>query len=391
MTIQKSYGKQVLALGLAMLAAMLLVRVILLSMGASAQGILGRVTESREALIRVVKEPNELVMFYGSSMTQAGFSPRQFDAELAKMGKDITSFNYGFGGLNPFFQDYLSRRIADQFENNDRRLKLAMIEFNPFQTTSVRWNRAESVVDSFLTLLASDEELFELAKQDITRGVRLFNIKYLRGGVSAEMVTSFFGREMFPADRGERLRDDKETVDEIRRLGRVLNEQFEKDYPDYVDADWSYEWKGAGTIPSERSAETLALFEEYYNISFTDNRMKNDRQNRIRTADIEELRFEPLLVESFIEIVKNFQRVSDNVEVIMLPKNSKWIKTTPEAEARLASVIAQIEDATGIKIRNHQSIPQITPDMYRDTTHLARYRGDIAYTDYLLKEYADQL
>ena len=160
MTIQKSYGKQVLALGLAMLAAMLLVRVILISMGANAQGILGRVTESREALTQVVKEPNELVMVYGSSMTQAGFSPRQFDTELAKMGKDITSFNYGFGGLNPFFQDYLSRRIAEQFENNDRRLKLAMIEFNPFQTTSVRWNRAESVVDSMHSCI-DDETLHE--------------------------------------------------------------------------------------------------------------------------------------------------------------------------------------------------------------------------------------
>lgn len=389
MTSRKIYAKTVITLGLSMLAAMLIIRLILMSMGANSQGVLGRVTESRAALTQVVKEPNDLVMFFGSSMTRAGFSPRQFDREMALMGKEVTSFNYGFGGLNPYFQDFLSRRIAEQIEDNDRRLKLTMIEFNPFQTTRVRWNRAQPVLDSFLTLLASDQELFELAKQDVTRGVRLFNIKYLRGNISAEMITSFFGREIFPPERGRGFEDDEETRSERRRLGRLLNEQFDKDYPNYVDAQWSYEWRGAGTIPEERSAETMSLFDDYYAVSQTDAMMKNDRLSRIRTADIEELRFEPLLVEHFINIIKNFQRVSDNLEVIMLPKNEKWIKTTPEAERRLAEVVRQIEQATGVTMRNHQQIPEITPEMYRDTTHLSRYRGDIAYTDYLLKQYAD--
>ena len=38
-------------------------------------------------------------------------------------------------------------------------------------------------------------------------------------------------------------------------------------------------------------------------------------------------------------------------------------------------------------IKDHQNIPEITPAMYRDTTHLSRYRGDIAYTDYLIEQY----
>ena len=119
--------------------------------------------------------------------------------------------------------------------------------------------------------------------------------------------------------------------------------------------------------------------------------MKNDRLSRIRSADIEELNFEPLLVEHFINIIKNFQRVSENVEVMMLPKNSKWIKTTPAAEKRLAAVVKQIEEATGIKMKDHQNLPQITSAMYRDTTHLSRYRGDIAYTNYLIQQYQNIL
>ncbi|WP_198555503.1 hypothetical protein [Colwellia sp. 75C3] len=119
--------------------------------------------------------------------------------------------------------------------------------------------------------------------------------------------------------------------------------------------------------------------------------MKNDRLSRIKSADIEELHFEPLLVESFIGIVKNFQRFSDNVEVVMLPKNSRYIHYTPEAKVRLAKAIKQIEQATGIKIKDHQDIKEVNADMYRDTTHLSRYRGDIAYTDFLLQQYAKVL
>jgi hypothetical protein len=201
------------------------------------------------------------------------------------------------------------------------------------------------------------------------------------------MITSFFGREIFPPQSHRTFKDDDETIAERRRLGNLLNKKFEEEYPNYKSTQWSYEWQGAGTIPEERSVETLDIFNDYYNVTQTDNQMKNDRLSRIRSADIEELNFEPLLVEHFINIIKNFQRVSDNVEVIMLPKNSKWIKTTPEGEKRLAEVVKQIEQATGITMKDHQNIPEITPAMYRDTTHLSRYRGDIAYTDYLIEQY----
>ncbi len=388
---QKIYAKTVLALGFCMAAAISLINLVLIANDVNKQGIMARVAEAQAALPKIINEPNDLVMFFGSSMTRAGFSPRQFDKSLALQGKDVTSFNFGFGGLNPYFQDLLSRRIAEKFDQSNRRLKLVMIEFNPFQTTQTRWNRAAPIVDSFTTMLASNSELFEIAKNDITRGARLFNIRYVRNNISAEMITSFYGRAIFPQQRAEEFKDDEEIVAERRRLGKLLNEQFEKEYPDHVDAEWVYSWQGGGTIPEERSPETLAIFEQYYAVAHTDARMKNYRLGRIRSADIEELNFEPLLVEHFINIVKNLQGISDNVEVIMLPKNSKWIHNTPAAKKRLAEVVSQIEKATGVAIKNHQDIPEITPDMYRDATHLARYRGDVPYTNYLIKEFAKHL
>lgn len=391
MTSRKIYRKTLLAIGLCMLCALGIIQLILNAMGANSQGVLGRVTEARAALPAIVKEPKDLVMFFGSSMTRAGFSQRQFDRDAAAVGKSVKSYNYGFGGLNPYFQDFLSRRISEEFIASERKLKLTMIEFNPFQTTKTRWQRAQQVLDSFLTLLASDHELLEIGQDDLTRAIRLFNIKYLRNNISAEMITSFFGRGMFPPQAHQTYKDDQQTIDERRRLGQLLSAKFDEEYPNHKNAAWSSPWQGGGTIPEERSAETLAIFNDYYAVTQTDNAMKNDRLSRIRNADIEELNFEPLLVEHFINIIKNFQTVSEHVEVMMLPKNSRWIHTTPAAEARLAKVVKQIELATGLKMKNHQNIDEITSDMYRDTTHLSRYRGDVAYTNYLLKAYAPLL
>lgn len=388
---RKIYRKVCLSLFALFAGSMALIQVIVLLHGANASDFLGRVFESRDALPKIVKEDKDLVMMFGSSMTQAGFSPRQFDRLVNAEGKNIKSFNYGFGGLNPFFQDYLSRRIADEFVENDRRLKLAIIEFNPFQTTQTRWNGAIRVIDSYLTILASDEELWEIAMQDPERGALLYNIKYLRSHISAQMITSFYGDAIFPRARTERLEEPKEMLDARREAGRELTELFEKEYPDYDDSDWYYPWQGGGTIPEERSERTLEVFKTYYGTFQHENMKENYRQGRIASADIEGLNFEPLLVDSFIQIVKNFQRFSDKVEVVMLPRGHKWIKYSPESRARLDGAIQQIEEATGVTIRDHQTIPEITPDMYSDVTHLARYNGDVAYTNFLVREYKDDL
>jgi hypothetical protein len=383
--------KILLAIVLVASSATLIVNLFTGLQGANKEGIIGRVAEAQGALSKITSEPNDLVMFYGSSMTHAGFSPRLFDKKLQNQNKNIKSFNFGFGGLNPFYQDYLSRRIAEEFQSKNRRLKLAMIEFNPFQTTSRRWQNAQSTIDSYLTMLASDQELWEITKEDLTRGIRLFNIKYLRNDISAEMITSYYGRAIFPPQRTQQFKDDDETVANRQRLGKLLGEAFKKEYPDFKDAEWSYDWQGGGTIAEERSKETLQLFDEYYRVKQSDASMKNDRQGRINSADIEELNFEPELVESFIRIIKNFQLVSDKVEVMMLPRNTRYINYTAEGKLRLAKAIKQIEEATGITIRNHQEIDEVNPDMFSDTTHLAKYSGDVAYTEFLVRQYSDDL
>jgi hypothetical protein len=386
------YLRILLTILLCMGVALGLVRAFAAANGAGSQSLLGRVMEAQSAIPTIAAEENDLVMFFGSSMVHAGFSPREFDRDLAAEGIHTTALNFGFGGLNPIFQDYLTRRIAEGFEAENRRLKLVLIEFNPFQTTITRRERAVALEESYIALLASPSELFEILLQDPARGLRMLEIRYLRDGISAEMITTFFWSEPFQRPGTQTTLLEGEGVEE--RLNEVLGqmgEQFELEYPNYDGSDWYYPWQGGGTIKSERSEKTLALSEEYYELTQTDYQMDNDRLQRINSADIADLNFDPVLVDAFIEMVRNMQRVADQVEVVMLPKNTDWIKNSPEALARQAAVVERIERETGVPFRDFQSIDAVSNDMFGDTTHLNRYHGAVAFSEFLAREYAEQL
>ncbi len=385
------FVKIFLAIVLGMGAAMGIVRVFVWLNDASAETIIGRVMEAKAALPEIVATEVPVVMVYGSSLVQAAFSPREFDQQLAELGTEVKSFNFGFGGLNPYFQDFLSRRIHEEFDAGGKRLKLAIIEFNPFQATQSRWQGALSSVDSFITMLANDQEIREISLQDPERGALLFNIKYLRNDISAEMITSFYGRPFRSPRARSQLQEDQQAEKVRDELGQLLNQQFEKDYPDYGGEEWGWGWQGGGTIPSERSAETLEIVNRFYAAGQTDYRMDNDRLFRIDCCDILEMNFEPLLVEAFIRIVHNFQQFSDQVEVILLPRNTDWIEYTPEARQRLEYTISAIEAATGVSVRNYQSIDAVNNKMFADTTHLNRYQGAVGFTGFLVDQYADDL
>jgi hypothetical protein len=386
------YLRILLTILLGMAVALVLVRAFTATMGAGADSLLGRVLQAQAAIPDIAAEEKDLVMVFGSSMVHAGFSPREFDRDAAELGADVKSFNFGFGGLNPMFQDYLTRRIADGFEAEDRRLKLVLIEFNPFQTTITRRQGAVALEDSYIALLASPSELFQIFLEDPARGFRMMEIRYLRDGVSAEMITTFFWAEPFERPRESTALVEEEGVEE--RLDEVLeklNEQFEKEYPDYDGAAWYYPWQGGGTIKAERSPETLANSEQYYELTQTDYQMDADRLQRVQSADILDLNFDPDLVEHFIAKVKNFQRISDHVEVVLLPKNTDWINNPPEALARQAAVLERIRQETGVPVRDFQEIESVENSMFSDTTHLNRYHGAVAFTRFLAEEYADRL
>lgn len=375
--------------------AMGLVRAVTEAIGANSQELLGRVLEAQDGLQRLlVEDQGELVMFYGSSMTEAGFSPRWFDQHIAAMGGQVSSWNFGFGGLNPMFQEFLARRIVDDIKRHDRRLKLLLIEFNPFQTTRTRRNLAKAIEEPYMSLLLSNGEIVEKIFEDPASGLRIAEIRYLRDGVSAEAITTYFLAEPFQAPTAAADIGFEEDEAVSARVGEIFDQyfpMFEAEFPEFADCDWCYAWKGGQALRDERSPELNALIAEYYALAQDDYRMATDRQERIDTADIINLDFDEDLVEAFIELVRVFKPVADNIEVVMLPKNDDWIQNPPEALQGLQDVVTRIERETGVRVRDFQKIDAISNEMFSDTTHLNGLDGRETFTRFLAEEYGHLL
>jgi hypothetical protein len=385
----------ILTILIGMAVAMGIVRGFTEAAGANAQELLGRVLEGQEGLKKLlVEDQGDLVMVFGSSMVDAAFGPREFDQYIADAGGQSSAWNFGFGGLNPMFQEFLARRIVDDFNANDRRLKLLLIEFNPFQTTKTRRNRAKAIEEPYMSLLASPEEIVDRILDDPASGLRIAEIRYLRDGVSAEATTTYFLAEPFREPRAELdpgLEEDEAVEKRIDEIGEAYFPKFKEEFPDFVECDWCYAWKGGNALRSERSDELSAMLAEYYSLVHSDYYMAIDRLSRIDTADIEELDFDEDLVVAFIEMVNVLAQVSDNIEVIMLPKNDVWIKNPPEALQRLEDVVERIERETGVPVRDFQSIDAVTTEMFSDTTHLNALDGRDAFTRFLAEEYGHLL
>ncbi|MEM9301593.1 MAG: hypothetical protein AAGE01_05750 [Pseudomonadota bacterium] len=359
----------------------------------SGDTIMSRVASAREQLPKVVAvdEP-EIVMVFGSSMVQAGFGARQFDRELKAQGvTDVKSFNFGFGGLNPLFQDFLARRIRDEFVASDRRLRLAVIEFNPFQTTVRRRDGARPIEDTMMSTLMTGEEIWEVFLADPERGTQLFTIHYLRNDISAEATGSQFAGFLSPPRPRSELPVDEAAQAQREELNGILNERFEEDYPDYTGEPWYWDWQGSGTIRQERSEDTVLKLEQLYETLQTPRMLENDRLNRIHCCDIVEMHFDEELVEAFVRIVEVFKTFADEIEVVMLPRNTGWIQYPPEGRERLDAVLARLEAVTGIPVLDFQEVEGITPELFSDTTHLTRYGGEEVFTRFLADRYAPRL
>lgn len=380
---------------LGMGAAMGMVRGFTMAMGADAQELLGRVLEGQDGLKRLlVEDDRDLVLVFGSSMVDAGFGPREFDQMIAEQGGEVSSWNYGFGGLNPMFQEFLARRMVDDFNANNRRAKLMLIEFNPFQTTKTRRNRAEAIVEPYMSLLSSPAEIWQQTLEDPASGLRIAEIRWLRDGVSAEAITTYFLSEPFTEPAGELdpgVERDEAISERMSEIGEEYFPLFEEEFPEFADCDWCYDWKGGNALPDERSERLTELLVEYYTLVHNDYGMGRDRLSRIRTADIEELDFDEDLVVAFIGMVNELKKISDNIEVIMLPKNDDWIKNPPEAIERQQEVVARIQRETGVVVRDFQKIDAVTNDMFSDTTHLNGLAGRAAFTQFLADEYGPLL
>lgn len=329
------------------------------------------------------------MLIFGSSMVQAGFEPYQFDGHLAEQGIDVASINYGVGNLDPEFQQYITRDARRKLEAAGQKLDLTLLEFNPFQTTIVRGRFGGITRDQNEAILLTPADLWATTLEDPNRGTRLFNIRWFRNGISAEMLTSIFsisGNEALPGQE-EEAAQARERRSELQRV-------FQDSLPEGVNIfpiEWSHDLRGGRIDKRLLPAESLEALQDYMDAFRAPAIMAGDRQRRISGGDILELGFDERLIQAFITMTNDLNAVSEHMEVVLLPRNTDWIVYRPEVQQKLNRLMQRITDETGVPVRDLQDHPAITPEMFLDTTHLSFGNGIDAFTELLAETYREQL
>ncbi|MEQ8313665.1 MAG: hypothetical protein RL839_11880 [Gammaproteobacteria bacterium] len=324
------------------------------------------------------------VMVFGTSMVQAGFEPYQFDTYFEQRDMDVVSYNYGVGNLNPEFQQYLTAHIRREMQAADASLDLVLLEFNPFQTTKAREVIGAYTRDQNEAELRTVRELWETTLEDPDRGIRLFNIRYLRNGLSAELLTS----ALFLLNAG--LPEVNDAYREASLNRSEMASAFFESAPmarNFFGAVWHEDLRGGRIDKRVLPDEALDALQLWADSFRNETLMEFDLQRRVVQGDILELDFADHLVKAFINMVRDLDAVSDNMEVILLPRNTDWVDYTPEVQARLDALMQRITDETGVAVRNFQTHPEIGPEMFVDTTHLSFANGIDTFTRVLAESY----
>jgi hypothetical protein len=345
----------------------------------------GRLVGFLEALPGLARR-KDAVLVFGSSLIQHGFSPEAFEEHL---GAPVTAYNLGFPGVDPELQALLARRVAGAFEQTGRRARLSLVEFTPFQATLARGQaqafREHAAVKK--ALLADPALLARVARRSPEEASHLGAL-WLMGGTSPLAVTSLLEQRLLegPAPSWWPVSPPREPDMERKAWVARIHEGRAA-----VERRQVPEWD------PQRRGEVRWLFDEtreaytaWARLRSAPEVLETERQWRVETSDLLELRFDERQVRAFIEAVRALASVSRETRVVVAPRNLAWNQPTPEGRARLAAVLALIERETGARVLDLSESPEFGPEDFIDVTHLNESSGRPKLSRRLAEEVARQ-
>jgi hypothetical protein len=323
-----------------------------------------------EALPEIARREDATLVF-GSSLIQHGFSPETFEQHL---GAHVTAYNLGFPGVDPETQALLARRVADTFEQTGHKARLSLVEFTPLLATVARGKaqRFRELAAIKKSLLADPLALARVARRSPEEAAHLGALRLL-GGTSPLVVKSLVEKHVFDGPTPpwwpvpqppDPVMERRAAVERIH-AGRAAAERR-------VVPDWDPVRRGEVRWIFDESREAYAAWAR---LRTTPELLEPERQWRVESSDMLELRFDEEQVRFFIEAVRALASVSREARVVLAPRNRAWNQPTTEGRARLAAVLARIEQETGVPVIDLSDDPEFTSEDFIDVTHLNESSG----------------
>ena len=343
-----------------------------------------RQSEALAQLPDIVKDHPNTVLVFGSSRIQAGFSPAVFNEELNNVGKNATSLNLGFAGLNPELQYYLAQQVKKIYQQHNKKTALTLIEINPFQMTKARRAHNSERLLQIKTNLISLQGILELALVNPDEAARLFAYKYLYAGVLPTSITNatnkllqqepdwWFGTKQTPPSLPKIIQDITAIWPEF---GEYINNNY---------FSWQNTYLG-GLAPLPKEVNRQQIYKLWQQPDYLASKL----QYRINCCDILELSFDQALIEKFVDMIKVLKTISEKSYLILAPDHPLLnLKRNADSQQRLSELLTFLQDQTRLETVDFSNA--INETNFIDISHL-HWNGAAVFSSLLATQFNNKL
>lgn len=326
------------------------------------------------------------VYVFGSSLVEFGFSPDIFDAALRERGLAVRSYNFAYGNADPGIHHLFARKFARTFARQPGKVDLVVFEFTPFQATRRREEQTGQLDSAVQSMLYDWSDFVALARHDHEKAVSLLSTRYLRNGVPAEAITNLLTTLTRSAiEPSAPVQDGVATP--LRDQAMSLYHHLLSEWPQANPPGGWYR-ENRGGLPATASTESLALTDAVMARLQVPARMQASRKQRLGCCDIEDLDISARMLDEFIAAVKEAQKVSGRVDVLLMPRNQDVVHLSDKGRDNLARALARIHAETGARVVDFSERPYYGVHEFLDADHLTLFRGRARLTRQLADFYA---
>lgn len=300
---------------------------------------------------------------FGTSPMQWGFSPAIFDRTMARSGTPTLTYNLGNFGIGPDLMSIMARRLGAALRAENRRLRLAVLEFTPWNATAARRN------DFFINAMAAAQRarlvdaagLLDLARHDLDQASEVLALEAW-GDIPPEAAVIIYNRVVLQpithlgTDRRSRL---------IRDAGKRarVNSQGEA---------WNLRRRGEVVL---RDPAKPADYDAWLALHQQPEFMVEDLAWRVNSADIHGLHFDDGFIDEYIALARILKTYADTVVVVVAPCHPDARPEDAHARARLDAVLARIAGEADVPVVDLYESPAFLRHDFMDNTHVSDSTG----------------
>ncbi len=303
------------------------------------------------------------ILFLGASDIQAAINPDEIDLSLQTAGYLTTTYNLGVGNFDGQLLYLLARRLREIAASNGKPFDSIVVKFTPLRATTKYLAMVEDHYyrhfEDIESIIYTNKMLAEDFVQKPEETSEIWYVKNILGESSPISNVTYLNEIIW---YNIPLINPTHPFYKIRTL---LSKNWGLGELNTLPA-WNVKKRGYHYFGFPNNKGKIEeIFEKYKDPILAKELLKFHS----RTGDIYGLNFSSTALNSYIDAIKELQKITPRVLLLYFPESDE-IPRSPEAAGRLAAALNHIKKETGVKFLDLTINNTLKPDDYFDYLHV---------------------